>query len=156
MSVAASVVRVLVDHGAVYDLVPHPKSFSSLQSADAAHVPEDHIAKGVLLKDRNGYVLAVIPASEWVDLRRVQAELGRNLNLAPETEIDRLFSDCDPGAVPPLGEAYGLQMVLDESLTSLSCIYFEGGDHEHLVRLDGDQFNALMLGVRRGHVSNAI
>jgi Ala-tRNA(Pro) deacylase len=75
----------LAEHGAVYDLVPHPKSFSSLQSADAAHVPVDHIAKGVLLKDRNGYVLAVIPASEWVDLRRLQAELGRNLNLAPET-----------------------------------------------------------------------
>jgi Ala-tRNA(Pro) deacylase len=146
----------LADHGAVYDLVPHPKSFSSLQSANAAHVPEDHIAKGVLLKDRNGYVLAVIPGSEWVDLRRLQAELGRNLNLAPETEVDRLFNDCDPGAVPPLGEAYGLQMVLDESLTSLSSIYFEGGDHEHLVRLDGDQFNALMLGVRRGHISNTI
>jgi Ala-tRNA(Pro) deacylase len=156
MTVAASVVRVLADHGAVYDLVPHPKSYSSLQSANAAHVPEDHIAKGVLLKDRNGYVLAVIPADEWVDLRRLEVELGRNMNLAPETEVDRLFEDCDPGAVPPLGEAYGLQMVLDESLTTLSSIYFEGGDHEHLIRLDGDQFNALMLGVRRGHISNAI
>jgi Ala-tRNA(Pro) deacylase len=119
-------------------------------------VPLDHIAKGVLLKDRNGYILAVIPASEWVDLRRVQAELGRNLNLAPEIEVDRLFRDCDPGAVPPLGEAYGLQMILDQSLTSLSSIYFEGGDHEHLIRLSGDQFNALMLGVRRGHFSNAL
>jgi Ala-tRNA(Pro) deacylase len=156
MSVAASVERVLDDHDAVYDLVPHPKSFSSHLSARAAHVPEDHIAKGVLLKDGNGYVLAAIPANEWVDLRRMQAELGRNLNLAPEAEIDRLFSDCDPGAVPPLGEAYGLEMVLDDSLTSLANIYFEGGDHEHLVHLDGDQFNALMMGVRRGHISNTI
>jgi Ala-tRNA(Pro) deacylase len=57
--------------------------------------------------------------------------------------------------VPPLGEAYGLDMVLDASLASLANIYFEGGDHEHLVHLDGDQFNALMLGVRRGHISNA-
>ena len=156
MTVAASVIRVLADHGTEYELVPHPKSFSSIQSASAAHVPEDHIAKGVLLKDRSGYVLAVIPASEWIDLRRLSSELGRDLNMAPEAEIDRLFSDCDPGAVPPLGEAYGLEMVLDESLTSLSSIYFEGGDHEHLVRLDGDQFNALMRGVRRGHISNAI
>jgi Ala-tRNA(Pro) deacylase len=156
MTVAASVVRVLVDHGAEYDLVPHPKSLSSIESAKAAHVPEDHIAKGVLLKDRTGYVLAVIPASEWIDLRRLQAELGRDLNIAPENEVDRLFNDCAPGAVPPLGEAYGLEMVLDESLISLSSIYFEGGDHENLVRLDGNQFNALMLGVRRGHISNAM
>ncbi len=156
MTVAASVVRVLADHGTEYDLVPHPKSFSSSESATAAHVPEDHIAKGVLLKDRKGYVLAVIPASEWVDLRRLNGETGRDLNMAPESEVDRLFSDCAPGAVPPLGEAYGLEMVLDDSLSQLSSIYFEGGDHEHLVRLDGDQFNALMRGVRRGHISNAM
>ncbi len=156
MTVAASVVRVLADHGTEYDLVPHPKSLSSIGSANAAHVPEDHIAKGVLLKDRTGYVLAVIPGSEWVDLRRLQAELGRDLGMASEAEVDRLFNDCDPGAIPPLGEAYGLEMVLDESLTQLSSIYFEGGDHEHLVRLDGDQFNALMRGIRRGHISNTM
>jgi Ala-tRNA(Pro) deacylase len=156
MTVAASVVRVLVDHGTEYDLVAHPKSFSSIESASAAHVPEDHIAKGVLLKDGRGFVLAVIPASEWVDLRRLKTELDRDLVMAPEKEVDALFSDCAPGAVPPLGEAYGLDMVLDDSLTSLSSIYFEGGDHEHLVRLDGDQFNALMRGVRRGHISNTM
>jgi len=156
MTVAASVVRVLADHGTEYDLVPHPKSFSSSESANAAHVPEDHIAKGVLLKDRKGCVLAVIPASEWVDLRRLNAEIGRDLSMAPEHEVDRYFSDCDPGAIPPLGEAYGIETVIDDSLTHLSSIYFEGGDHEHLVRLDGDQFNALMRGVRRGHISNAM
>ena len=156
MTVAASVVRVLTDHGTEYDLVAHPKSFSSIGSANAAHVPEDHIAKGVLLKDDGGYVLAVIPASEWVDLRRLKTELDRDLAMAPEREVDALFKDCAPGAVPPLGEAYGLDMVLDDSLTSLSSIYFEGGDHEHLVRIDGDQFNALMRGVRRGHISNAM
>ena len=156
MTVAASVVRILTDHGAEYDLVAHPKSFSSVESANAAHVPEDHIAKGVLLRDSLGFVMAVIPASEWVDLRRLHEELGRDLSIATEAEIDRLFNDCDPGAIPPLGEAYGVEMVLDESLTSLSSIYFEGGDHEHLVRLDGDQFNALMQGVRRGHISNVM
>lgn len=156
MTVAASVVRVLADHGAEYELVPHPKRFSSIENANAAHVPEDHIAKGVLLQDREGYVLAVIPANEWVDLRRLRTELDRDLSIAPEAEVDRLFNDCDPGAIPPLGEAYGLETILDDALTSLSSIYFEGGDHEHLIRLDGDQFNALMRGVRRGHISNAM
>ncbi len=154
MTLAASVVRVLIDHGTEYELVPHSKSLSSTQSALSAHVAEDHIAKGVLLKDRKGYVLVVVPASEWVDLRRINAEMGRDLNMAPESAVDRLFSDCAPGAIPPLGEAYGLEMALDDSLTHLSSIYFEGGDHEHLVRLDGEQFNTLMRGVRRGHFSN--
>lgn len=156
MTVSASVTQILIHHGAEYDLVTHPKSHSSLESADAAHVPKDHIAKGVLLKDDDGYVLAVIPADEWVDLRRIKRELGRDLRMASEREVDECFNDCDPGAVPPLGEAYGLETILDESLTNLSSIYFEGGDHEHLIRLDGDQFNALMVGVRRGHISGTV
>jgi Ala-tRNA(Pro) deacylase len=156
MTLAASVVRELADHHTEYELVVHPKSFSSIESANAAHVPEDHIAKGVLLQDREGYVLAVIPANEWVDLRRLKVELGRDLSIAPEVEVDHHFNDCAPGAIPPLGKAYDLETVLDESLTHLSSIYFEGGDHEHLVHLDCDQFNALMAGVRRGHISNAM
>ncbi len=156
MTLAASVVRELADHNTEYELVVHPKSFSSIESANAAHVPEDHIAKGVLLQDHVGYVLAVIPANEWVDLRRLKEELGRDLSIAPEAEVDHHFNDCAPGAIPPLGKAYDLETILDESLTHLSSVYFEGGDHEHLVRLDCDQFNALMLGVRRGHISNAM
>ena len=156
MTVSASVVRILINHGAEYELVAHPKSHSSQESAAAAHVPSDHIAKGVLLKDDTGYVLAVIPADEWVDLRRIKAEMGRDLIVASEQEVDEQFDDCDPGAVPPLAEAYELEAILDDSLTNLSSIYFEGGDHEHLVRLDGDQFNALMRGVRRGHISSTL
>ena len=34
--------------------------------------------------------------------------------------------DCEPGAVPPLGAAYGLDVVVDDSLTDHSDVYFEG------------------------------
>lgn len=156
MTVSASVARILISRGAEYELVTHPKSHSSQESADTAHVPKDHIAKGVLLKDDDGYVLAVIPANEWVDLRRIKEELDRDLWMASEKEVEARFDDCDPGAIPPLAEAYELEAILDSSLTTLSSVYFEGGDHEHLIRLDGDQFNALMRGVRRGHISSVL
>jgi Ala-tRNA(Pro) deacylase len=127
-----------------------------METAIAAHVPDDHIAKGVLLKSGENYMLVVIPASQWVDLHRVEGELGDAYQLAEENEVPRLFPDCDPGAIPPLGEAYGIDTVIDEALMSLANIYFESGDHEQLVHLDGDGFRNLMHGMRHGHFSTEI
>jgi Ala-tRNA(Pro) deacylase len=154
MSIAASVMNLLTELHIEYEVVAHPKSFSSAESAYAAHIPQDHIAKGVLLKDNQGYLLAVIPASQWVDFRRLKAELDRELQLATEDEIERLFSDCDRGAIPPLGETYGVETILDDSLNSLAKVYLEAGDHEQIIKLQADQFKRLMQGVRHGHFSD--
>jgi Ala-tRNA(Pro) deacylase len=156
MTVAASVINALTESQTEYEVVPHPKSYSSIETANAAHVADDHIAKGVLLKDDTGYLLAVIPASQWVDLHRTKEELGRDLQLASEDEVEQLFTDCAPGAIPPLGDTYGVITVLDEALTGLASVYFEGGDHERLIRVSGEQFKKLMKGVRHGHFSGEI
>jgi Ala-tRNA(Pro) deacylase len=155
MTIAASVMNTLTSAHTAYEVVAHPTSFSSADTATAAHVPDDHIAKGVLLKDEDGYLLVVIPASHWVDFKRLQEELGRDLQLASEPEIERLFVDCEPGAVPPLGMAYGVETLLDEALSSLAHVYFEGGDHERLLKINAAQFKDLMQGMRHGHFSNA-
>jgi len=64
MTVATTVKSFLGDKGIDYEVVTHPKTYSSAETATAAHIPDDHIAKGVVLKDADGYLLAVIPASE--------------------------------------------------------------------------------------------
>jgi len=151
MTVATTVKSFLTDKGIEYDVVSHPKTYSSAETAAAAHIPDDHIAKGVVLKDEDGYMLAVIPGSEWINMERVRDEMNRDLHLATEEEITSLLPDCQLGAVPPIGEAYGLDTILDEDLTSLAKVYLEAGSHEELVVVSNEQFNALMKGVRHGH-----
>ena len=153
MAIAETVRSHLEGLNIDYELITHPHTASSRETAAAAAVREDHIAKGVLLKDAEGYVLAVIPGDSWVRFHGVQAELNRQLELAPETEVEALFSDCDPGAVPCTGTAYGLETVVDEALASLAFVYFESGDHEHLARVSGDDFRRLVSGLRHGHFS---
>ena len=36
--------------------------------------------------------------------------------MANEEQIETLFIDCEPGSVPALGAAYGLNVVVDDSL----------------------------------------
>jgi Ala-tRNA(Pro) deacylase len=154
MAVADTVQRFLTQHAVDYELVPHPHTGSSHETAKAAHVPEDHIAKGVVVKDKLGYALVVIPADNRVELEHLRKELNRDLQLASEPEIGKLFSDCATGAVPPLGVAYGVETFLDDALTSLANLYFEAGDHDQLIHVKADDFATLLGGVRHGRFSH--
>ncbi len=154
MAIAETVKNYLAQKSVDYDLVSHPHSGSSHETAEASHVREDHIAKGVIVKDASGYAMVVVPASNYVEMKHVRKELDRELELVAEDEFAKLFSDCEPGAVPPLGPAYQIETFLDQALTSLANVYLEAGDHEHLVHISGDNFKALLSGVRHGHYSH--
>ena len=39
--------------------------------------------------------------------------------------------------MPPVGECYGLDVIVDDSIDTRREIYMEGGDHATLIRLNG-------------------
>lgn len=117
----------------------------------ASRVSEDHIAKAVIVKDEAGYSMVVVPASYYVEMKHLRKQLDREFELVEESEFAELFPDCERGAVPPLGPAYNIETYLDEGLISLANVYFESGDHEHLVHVSGADFTHLLGGVRHGH-----
>lgn len=155
MTMPITISNYLAAHGVRYDLLKHPRAPTSRGCAVEAHVPADHVAKAVILKDAEGYVMAVVPADHWLRLKALRESLGRPLMLGDEREIERLFPDCAPGAVPPLGPAYGVETLVGDALLSLAELYFEAGDHEQLVHTDGESFRALLRGARHGHLSHA-
>ena len=144
MTIATRVVNYLVEQDADYDVLTHPHSSSSLETAQLAHVPGDLIAKSVVLEDERGYLLAVLPASCKVDLGELHRQTKRPLTLATEAELEALFGDCERGAVPPFGSVYELETIVDDSLAEQSDIYFEAGDHEQLIHVSAETFEALM------------
>jgi Ala-tRNA(Pro) deacylase len=150
MTIAARVEQVLREHGAHYKLIPHRSTGSTHESAEAARVRDDHMAKAVVVRDDRGCAMAVIPGDTWLDLNALAMETGRTFTLDEESDLEALFPDCESGAVPPLGYAYDLETFLDEALSSLSMVYFEAGDHSHLVRVNGETFANLMRGARHG------
>jgi Ala-tRNA(Pro) deacylase len=154
MAVAETVQHYLEQHSVEYDLLLHPHTGSSHGTAEAAHLREDHIAKAVVVKDNAGYAMVVVPASNWVDIEHLRKEFNRDFHLAIEDELATLFNDCEAGAIPPLGPAYGIETFLDQALTSLANVYFEAGDHEQLVHTTGDDFRTLLGGVRHGYYSH--
>jgi Ala-tRNA(Pro) deacylase len=145
MGMAMKLADYLRAHPVPFELVTHAHSASSLESAETMHVAPACVAKAVVLQDENERLLmAVLPASRAVQLDKLRNRTGRALRLASEEELRERFADCELGAVPPIGTAYGMETILDDSLMAHPETYFEAGDHETLVRVKTSDFVGLL------------
>lgn len=153
MSIPSRLSRYLDEHGLSYEVRAHDYSHTSAHSAHTARIEPHRLAKSVILEDDAGCVMAVVPADRRVIPDEVARMLGRReLHLSDERRIATLFSDCDLGAVPAVGMAWGMEMIVDDELEASEEIYFEGGDHQSLVRMSHEQFHELMRTVPHGQI----
>ena len=154
MAIPQTVSGYLQSHHVPYDVIAHPYSDSSRKAAEAAHVPPKLLAKAVVLGDQRGFVMAVLPGDRHVSLEALWKKLGRRLSLLPESRLAPVFRDCVFGAIPPLGPAYGLETIMDDSLVGQTEVYFESGDHRGLIRVGGDEFLVLLEEAMHGQFSH--
>ncbi len=156
MSISQTVDRFLKEKDVNYQIRHHHHTGSTLESAYSAHVPSHQIAKGVLLRDDQGYVLAVLPGDRNLDLETLRYATERPLALASEEELSDVFDDCAVGAVPAIGPAYGLETLVDERLLEETGLYFEGGGHKELVYVEKPEFMKLMESATYWNLSSGI
>lgn len=150
MAIALTLQQYLDNEGIDYQILHHSYSTDSMRTAEAACIPGDKLAKCVILEDDIGYLMAVLPATRQLQLGLLHRQLNRNLGLATEAELGNLFDDCEFGAVPPVGEAYGLRAVVDDSLYDCNDVYFEAGNHIDLVHVSGEDFQTIMADAEHG------
>ena len=153
MAVAMTVENFLGRHHLSYEKVSHAPTDSSLDSARSAHIPPARVAKGVLLNADGKYVLAVTRADCHLNLGELSRQLQAHVGLATREDLERVFDDCVLGAVPPLGPAYGIESIWDDELVNEPDLYFELGDHAHLVHMSTRDFLALLGNERHGSFS---
>ncbi len=134
----AAVAAFLHGHGVAFDVVEHPHTERAAAEAAATGRPAAEVGKTVVLQDGSAYVLAIIPASERLDLHKVRELLGAGsqLRLATEAEIGRDFPLVEVGAVPPAGPGLPMAELVDRRLLDRTRILCAGGDHQHSIVLD--------------------
>lgn len=156
MPVASQLKAYLDKRNIKYDVVTHPRTATASAAAEAAHIPGDAMLKSVVFHCDEGYMLTVVPSTHRVELKTLSRIIDKPLDLATEDEIGTLFTDCDLGAIPAVGEAYGLTVMCDDVLDDAKDVYFEAGDHRSLIHLKADEFRELMSGADHGHFSHHI
>jgi Ala-tRNA(Pro) deacylase len=156
MTISTTLQQHLAQKHIEYDLVRHPATASSMPTAEACHVSGDRLAKGVVVRTQDGYVLAVLPASHRISQEDLKKQLGQEFTLATEDELDQLFRDCARGAVPAVGECYGLDVVVEDSIREQPEVYFEAGDHSTVVHVSQAQFAQLTKNAPHGRFGSHV
>ena len=126
-----------------YLVVPHPAAFTAQEEAAAVHVPGREWAKVVICFVDDQPIEAALPATLTVNLDRLRVlARGGSIRLADEVELEELFPDCEPGAMPPLGPLYGQAVFVDVALAAVDEIVFNAGTHTDAIRMRWPDFAA--------------
>ncbi len=128
-----------------YVTIGHSAAFTAQEIAASAHIPGKELAKTVMVKIDGKMAMAVLPASCRVNFDLLKKAAGsKNVELASEEEFQGMFPECQPGAMPPFGNLWGLPVYVEESLTEDEAIAFNAGSHTELIRLAYKDFERLV------------
>jgi Ala-tRNA(Pro) deacylase len=118
------------ERGVSFDVQEHPTAFTAQTVAASEHVPGRMFAKVVMVLADGELVMLVLPAPSMVDVSKLGAVFGdKQIRLASEEDFSGAFPDCEPGAMPPFGNEYGVPVYADRTLGNIERIVFQAGSH---------------------------
>jgi Ala-tRNA(Pro) deacylase len=123
-------------HAARHERIEHREAFTSQEEAAAAHVSGWSWAKVVIVKEREGLAMAVLPACCTIDMDRLKGLIGRGeIELASVEEILEAFPGCELGAIPPFGRLFKVPTFVEEALVNQREMTMPAGNHRAAIRM---------------------
>ena len=138
---AEELIRLVEDEGVEYELLPHAHTESAAAEAEAVGVDAADVAKTLVVTTPEGYVRAVLPASDRLDLRKLREITGgarKKVHLATEEDLARDYPEFELGAVPPLAGARRDRVIVDNRVAERESVVIEAGSHDASLRLPTD------------------
>jgi len=128
--------RYLREHQLPFVHSIHSRAVAAQRLAHAEHVTGDRIAKPVVVDLDGRLALAVVSASQHVDVDVLRRATGAKVaRLAPEDTFAGRFEPCEAGAEPALG-LFGLPIYVDGELAREPWIVMRAGTHEDALTID--------------------
>lgn len=122
--------------GTRHERITHGEAFTSQEEAAALHVSGWSWAKVVIVKEREGLAMAVLPACCTVDMDRLKGVIGRGeITLASVEDMLKAFPGCEMGAIPPFGRLFRVPTFVDEALVDQREMTMPAGDHRTAIRM---------------------
>ena len=128
--------RLAEERVADFRLISHARTECASDEAAALGTPPHEVGKTIVLVGYHGFVRAVIPASERLDLHKLRPLVGcgHDVRLATEEELATAYPMFELGAVPPFGGPSDAAIV-DRRLALRETVVVEAGTHSSSLRL---------------------
>jgi len=127
--------RYLRENHLPYEHTTHVRAVAAQRLAAAEHVSGERIAKPVVVSIDGTLALAVVTATEKVDVEALRrATRSESVEIVPEASFEGRFAPCEVGAEPPLG-VFGLPIYVDADLAREPWLVMRGGTHEDAIKI---------------------
>ncbi len=143
MNIPKRLTQFLDENNVPYEVLHHEAAFTAQEVAHEEHVKGRNHAKVVMIKSNGDLAMAVLPAHRIIDLEKLEHITQKAASIAAEEEFHSRFPDCAIGAMPPLGNLYGLSTYIERSLTKDEFIVFEAGTHTDSVKMKYSDYERL-------------
>lgn len=95
-------------------------------------------------KDKK-FVMLVVPGDRKFDSQKVAELFGcKDIRFATPEEVGEITSGVVPGGVPPFGNLFGLEVVVDPSLLKNEKIIFNAGDRSFSIGMKSSDYQKVV------------
>jgi Ala-tRNA(Pro) deacylase len=128
-----------------YLKIEHSPAYTAQEIAANVHIPGKELAKTVMVHIDGVITMVVLPANQRINFEKLKSAAGASsVRLADEKEFGHLFPDCTLGAMPPFGNLYGIDVLVESSLAGDETITFNACTHTELIQLAYEDFAKLV------------
>tara|TARA_Y100000310_G_C20605730_1_gene775373 strand:- start:698 stop:1162 length:465 start_codon:yes stop_codon:yes gene_type:complete len=144
MNLFEEIKKLLNENSIEYVTYHHPPTLTSEESAKFRGVPMKIGAKAILLKLKDEYAIAVMPADRRLDYKKIKAVLqSKKVRFASVEEL-KAVTGCDKGALPPFGHLFSLTLIVDSRLFEEEYMAFNGGSLTDSIKMKTVDYEKLI------------
>lgn len=107
-------------------------------------------AKAIIVRikesgNKKYFSMIVIPGDKRFDTDKVKRLLkAKDIRFATEVEVSEITNGIEPGGVPPFGNLFGLDILVDPSLFDNEKIIFNAGDRRFSIAMESRDYKILV------------
>lgn len=145
MSISPKIKSYLEKEKVKFETLEHSVAYTAMEIAGSQHIPGRQVIKCVIVKADGKFIMCALPSIHYLDMKKLKSITGaKEIQLAGEEEIAKLFPDYEVGAEPPFGHLYGLKVYADKLLEEDEDIVFNAGTHTDMLKIKLADFKRLV------------
>lgn len=113
------------------------------RSVDLLGIPKGQVLRCELFSDGINTFQFITSIDKAISTSVLERMVGKALTKLSAKQTSKIFFDCEFGAMPPLGERYGLRCLIDREILLAERVFFFSGCLSSLVELSQCAFKAL-------------
>lgn len=157
MAISKKIIKYLDGSGYKYEVIEHKTTYTAWDTARTTQkhqlkkkIKTEEIAKTLILKVDNNYVLALIPANKKLDKKKFlkiyntdqkkqKLKTAKKVDLAKEVWMKKNMPG-KVGATPPFRDILKLNIYIDNLLARQKNIYAGSGEYEYSIKVPVKQY----------------